>query len=134
MSLIECHQGLRQATFTVNGHEQPIRICDRGVGDLWLYRDSVGVAGVVRSRTFEEAWQCVVDEILPDAAPDQPDNQLDLHADELPEGIYRRSKGAPTNEGLRSPLAREDLNGSLLQPLTAGELERLGITLYVEDI
>ena len=133
MSLIQCHQGLRRASLVVGGTEHPIRVWDDGVGHLWLYRESRGIVGIVRATTFEEAWRCVVDQILPDAVPDCSVNQRNLHAGELPEGIHRRRSGVPTNEDLHSSLAQEDPAGSLLQPLTAKEVERWNIKLYIED-
>lgn len=43
----------------------PIKTYSDGVGDpLWVYRDSMGVVGIVQSRSWETAYECVLDEIL----------------------------------------------------------------------
>jgi len=121
MGLINDDQSLDGAT--VRGHK--LRVWDEGFGPLWVYRESLGAVGVVRARTWEEAHECVVDEIMDDGDIDDTDNQPDADGN-LPEGLSWRSSGVPSQEGLESPLAQEDLNGSLLDCLTdalAAELE-----------
>lgn len=100
-----------------------LRTWDEGFDDdtVWLYAESLGPVGVVRATTWEDAWSCVVDEILSDADPDDPDNYGDYDEDgwrSLAEGILWRGNGIPSNDGLESPMAQEDLNGSVLRPIT----------------
>lgn len=47
-----------------NRFSRPIKIYDDGFGPLWVYRESLGVVGIVRSQTESDAWDCVLDEIL----------------------------------------------------------------------
>ena len=124
----------------------PIRFWDDGFGSLWVYRETMGVVGIVRATTWEEAYQCVVDEIMCDADPDDPENwpagdESDEDRPEgepptdgdYPEGIHVRGSGVPSNDGLDSPLAAEDLNGIALEPLTPELLSKLKITLEIEN-
>ncbi len=47
-----------------NRFSRPIKIYDDGFGPLWVYRESLGVVGIVRSQTESDAWDCILDEIL----------------------------------------------------------------------
>lgn len=114
---------------TVRGHRT--RVWDDGMGPLWIYRETLGVSGIVRAQTWEHAYQCVVDEIMDDADPSDPDNQPDADGN-LPEGLHWRGSGVPSQEGLESPLAAEDLNGSVLEALTPALVEALEIELEIE--
>ena len=115
-----------------------IRFWDEGFGPLWVYRESLGVVGVVRATNWEDAWACVVDEIMDDADPSDDCNYArdyneDADEGELAEGVHYRGSGVPSNEGLESPLASEDLNGSALDLLTPEFAAELGLQIEVED-
>ena len=95
---------------------------DDGFGPLWVLVESLGPIGVIRAQTWGDAWSAAVDEILPDADPNDPDTyarSYDESADpeDLAEGCHYRGSGIPSNPKLRSPIAREDLNGCRLVPL-----------------
>lgn len=98
-----------------------LRSYDDAYGPAWLYRDASGLVGVVRARTWEDAWEIVTDEILDDADPDDYANLAD-DAD-LPEGLHFRSNGAGHNRWNQTGIAQEDLNGSRLEPLTGALIE-----------
>lgn len=105
----------------VRGHD--LRTWDEGFGPLWLYSESLGPLGVVRAMTWEEAFECVVDEIMDDADDEQLGEAQ--ATEETPEGCHWRG-GTPSNPNLESPLAQSDLNGCALEQLTpqlAGRLE-----------
>jgi len=115
----------------------PIAIWDEGFGPLWVYRESLGVMGVVRASTWEEAYECVVDEIMLDADPEDPstyarDYDEDAEEGELAEGVHYRSSGVPSNPNRTSYLAAEDLNGSALDLLTPELLSALEIAVEIE--
>ena len=44
--------------------DNPIKTYDDGFGPLWVYRESLGVVGVVRAQNWESADSIVGDEIL----------------------------------------------------------------------
>ena len=111
-----------------------LRTWDDGFGPLWVYVETLGPVGVVRARTWEEACACVVDEIMDDADPMDPDTyarSYDPDAEEwdLAEGCHYRGSGVPSNPRLHSPLAREDLNGSDLVRADKRTLERLRVAV-----
>ena len=109
-----------------------IRFWDEGFGPLYVYRETLGVVGVVRAMSWHDAWECVVDEIMCDADPKDPDNHPDQYGN-LPEGIHWRGSGVPSNEGLESPVAAEDLNGSSLDELTPELLSELELKIELES-
>lgn len=107
-----------------------IRIWDDGFGDLWVYRNSMGVKGIVRAEAWEDAFSCVVDEIMDDADSSDPCNRIDSEGN-LPEGVLFRGNGVPSQKGLESNLAADDINGSSLDKLTPILLAELEITLDI---
>ena len=125
MELITEDQSLNGATMRDNA----LRIWDDGFGPLWVYSETLGPVGVVRARTWEDAHEFAVDEIMDDGDMSDPDNQPEPDGT-LPEGLHHRG-GVPCNDGLVSNLAREDLNGSTLELLTAELAEGLEIEVQV---
>lgn len=110
-------------------NDQPLRFWDDGFGPTWVYRDTMGVVGVVRANSWADAYQCVIDEIMPDADPE--DAEI-WDGETLAEGYHFRSSGVPSAEELNSHVAQEDLNGSMLQRLTPDLANELGIALKIE--
>ncbi len=51
------------------GHD--IKVYDDGFGPLWVYQESLGVVGLVRALSYEEAWDSVLDEILTPVPSDE---------------------------------------------------------------
>ncbi len=47
------------------GHD--IRFYDDGYGQLYIMRDSMGIMGIVRARTWEDAYEICEDEFFPEA-------------------------------------------------------------------
>lgn len=44
----------------------PIKVYDDSYGPLWIHRDSMGISGIVRARTWEDAYSICEDELFPD--------------------------------------------------------------------
>ena len=42
-----------------------IKVYDDGFGPLWIHRDSMGISGIVRAQTWEEAYSICEDEFFP---------------------------------------------------------------------
>lgn len=116
----EC--GLDAGSLDVSGvawRGHPLRFWSEGSGDLYLYVESLGPVGAVRAGSWEEAWECVIDSIMDDADPADPDTyarsyEPDAPEGELADGCHYRSGSPDVVNGLRSPIAREDINGSRL--------------------
>jgi len=51
----------------VNDYGREIRTYDDGYGPIWGFYDSMGLLGLVRARSFEEAWSICEDEMFPEA-------------------------------------------------------------------
>lgn len=49
----------------VNSYGREVRSYDDGFGPLWVHRDSMGVSGVVRARTWTDAYGICEDEFFP---------------------------------------------------------------------
>jgi hypothetical protein len=62
--LITDEQTLIGASYN-SGH--PIRIYDDGFGPLWISRDSMGINGIVRAQSWEDAYGICEDEFFPEA-------------------------------------------------------------------
>jgi len=45
-----------------------IRTYDDGFGPLWIHRDSMGISGIVRAQTWNDAYSIVEDEFFPEAS------------------------------------------------------------------
>jgi hypothetical protein len=86
-----------------------IPVWDEGWGPLWVVMQSCGnfslPAGLIRARTWEEAWEAAIDEVF--ASPDEDElakyqkameeNGTDDLPD-LPDGWQYRGSGSPSNE------------------------------------
>ncbi len=94
------------------------RFWDDGFGPVWRYAETMGTLGVVRARTWDDAWNCVVDEIMDDADPE--DLSTDPDGPEWPEGVHVRGSGQPASPWATTPYAQEDPNGSRLNLLGSG--------------
>ena len=64
MSLINDTQSLVGATSRY-GHK--IAVYDDGYGPLFIHRDSMGISGIVRAKTWEDAYSICEDEFFPEA-------------------------------------------------------------------
>ena len=62
--MITDEQTLAGAKFN---HGAPISFYDDGYGPLWIHRDSMGISGIVRARTWEDAYSICEDEFFPEA-------------------------------------------------------------------
>ena len=61
--LITDEQSLVSAQFN---HGTPIQTYDDGFGPLFILRDSMGVQGIIRAQTWEDAYSIAEDEMFPD--------------------------------------------------------------------
>lgn len=61
--LITDEQSLVSAQFN---HGTPIQTYDDGFGPLFILRDSMGVQGIIRAQTWEDAYGIAEDEMFPD--------------------------------------------------------------------
>lgn len=63
--LISDNQALIGAKYSPSGYE--ISTYDDGFGPLWISRNSLGINGIVRAKTWEDAYSICEDEFFPEA-------------------------------------------------------------------
>ena len=106
-----------------------IKTYDDGFGPLWVIQNSMGVEGIVRAQTWEDAWSIAEDEIFPRANEEDVENfEKDYGPDWSEDGAWNESYGFSGNNGIYE----KDLNGDYLNPLTQQNCEECGITLEIE--
>lgn len=106
------------------GSKEPVDFWDDGYGPLWVSRNCLSIDGVVRAQSWEDAYQCAIDELLPDYDYNAEDFDEDGNP---PEGVGWRDGGVPINPKLNAPMYQKDLNGQAIVPLTPELAEDLGI-------
>lgn len=52
----------------VNQFGSPIPVYDDGFGQLYIHRDSMGISGIVRAQSWEDAYSICEDEFFPEAS------------------------------------------------------------------
>lgn len=124
------------------GHAIPVY--DDGFGRLFIHRDSMGISGIVRAQTWEDAYSICEDEFFPagDAEANEERNRLEA----MPEGSERdhacvcwdesygyRNNTRKEKDGSLSSIYAKDLNGDALDVLTPELLAQLEITLQIEN-
>lgn len=115
----------------------PIRTYDNGFGPLWVLQDSMGIAGIVRAQTWEEAYECCEDEIFPSVdLSDAADFEKDFGENWIEDASWNEQYGIRPNgprETGGSCYYRKDLNGELLNPLTETLAKELEISVEISD-
>jgi hypothetical protein len=122
----------------------PIPVYDEGLGPLWIHRDSMGISGIVRAQTWEDAYSICEDEFFPDGDEEAADEMARIEA--MSDGDERRHlqacwdeaygyrpNGRRTVEGRYSHIYAKDLNGGHLDRLTDSLLAELEITLEIKE-
>jgi len=124
------------------GHD--IATYDDGYGPLFIHRDSMGISGIVRAQTWEDAYSICEDEFFhagdEDAEKDYkamealPDGDEKSHAQACWDEAYGyRGNSRAEKDGSTSSIYAKDLNGDSFDVLTPKLLEDLGITLEIAN-
>jgi hypothetical protein len=121
---------------TGSGYE--IQTYDDGFGPLWISRNSIGINGIVRAQTWEDAYSICEDEFFPEA-----DETIDEIVKEygktwyedacFQEGFGFRNNGPNSTDKLNHGIYSKDLNGDHLDLLTDEMVADLGITLNITE-
>lgn len=115
------------AAFSRFGH--PIPVYDDGFGPLYIHRDSLGVSGIVRAQTWEDAYSICEDEFFPAADESEEEFIQEFGEDFTEDAAWQESYGFRPNGGIY----RRDLHGDRLDLLTPELLEALKIRLVIES-
>lgn len=124
------------------GHK--IATYDDGFGPLFIHRDSMGISGIVRAQSWEDAYSICEDEFFPAGDEDANKEQEEIEAMEdgekknherdcWDEAYGFRGNGRKESDGTVSYIYAKDLNGDSLEPLTERLVKELEITLEIED-
>ena len=106
-----------------------IKTYDDGFGPLWVIQNSMGIEGIVRAESWEDAWSTAEDEIFPRANEEDVENfEKDYGPDWMDDGCWNESYGFSGSNGIYE----KDINGDYLNPLTTKNCEEWGITLEIE--
>jgi hypothetical protein len=138
-ALITDEQSLISATSRF-GHA--IRTYDDGFGKLYIHRDSMGISGIVRAQSWEDAYSICEDEFFPSADAEAGETMAKIEA--MPQGKERdheqacfdeaygfRPNGRKEANNALSCIYAKDLNGDALDLLTPALLAELEITLEI---
>ena len=139
--MIEDTQSLKAAKFT---HGTPITVYDDGYGPLFMHRDSMGISGIVRAQTWEDAYSICEDEFFPAGDDDAREEMERIEAMEDGEeknhaqACWDESYGYRGNtrkmpDGSLSSIYARDLNGDSLNRLPQALCNDLGIVLEIVE-
>ena len=139
--MIKDTQSLKSAKFT---HGTPITVYDDGYGPLFIHRDSMGISGIVRAQTWEDAYSICEDEFFPAGDDDAGEEMERIEAMEDGEeknhaqACWDESYGYRGNtrkmpDGSLSSIYARDLNGDSLNRLTQALCNDLGIVLEIVE-
>lgn len=122
----------------------PVAFWDDGCGPLWIHRDSMGITGITRAQTWEDAYSAAEDELFPAGDEEAAEAMREIEA--TPEGEERdhlqacydevygyRGSARQMPDGSLSSIYAKDLNGDSLDLLTDELAEELEITLEIDD-
>lgn len=120
-----------------NGSGVEISTYDDGFGPLWLHRDSMGISGIVRAQTWEDAYSICEDEFFPEA-DETVDELVKEYGEkwtenaEFCEAYGFRPNGRNERDKIGHAIYAKDLNGDYLDRLTPELLTDLDIELTIE--
>lgn len=107
-----------------------VKFWDEGFGPLWLYQSADYDFGVIRAQTWEEAYECVEDEILPRATHEEMLRDFPGYTDpesmtEHDRDCFDESYGISGNNGYY----HKPMNGECLEPLTPALCKKHGLMI-----
>lgn len=113
------------------------RFYDDGDGQLFVLRNSMGIQGFVRARSWEDAYSIAEDELFPSADEDafeKDHEQMTDHEracwDEF-YGYRPNGQGGPTPKEDKG-IYQKDLNGEFLDGVTDEFVKELNIEIEIE--
>lgn len=111
------------------------RTWDAGFGPLWVYEEPFGILGVIRAKTWEEAYECALDEIMDGCTYAEmvkeagltPEDEERIRVNGLDvEGYEWRTTGVPSSPWAKGEIATPDLNYSGLRLMNSKDAEEVG--------
>ena len=98
----------------------------------------MGISGIVRAQTWEDAYEICEDEFFPAATETHEEWIAEYGEDYTDNACWQEAYGFRNNtrteeDGTLSSIYAKDLNGDSLERLTPALLERLEITLEIAE-
>jgi hypothetical protein len=109
-----------------------IRTYDDGYGPIFIHRNSMGITGIVRARTWEDAYSICEDEFFPDADMTHEEMVQYFGENYMDNNAWHESFGFRPNGGTRNPIYAKDLGNDYLDLVTPELLAALEITLEIK--
>jgi hypothetical protein len=133
--LINDEQQLNGAKY-LSGYE--ISVYDDGFGPLWISRNSIGTNGVVRARTWEDAYSICEDEFFLEATETMDEIVKEYGSEWIENACFQeafgfRNNGANIRDVIGHGIYSKDMNGDYLDLLTAKMVADLGIVLDITE-
>lgn len=115
-----------------------IPVYDDGFGPLFIHRDSMGISGIVRAQTWEDAYSICEDEFFPAATETEEEWVAEYGENFTDDACWQEAFGFRGNarkedDGTLSSIYAKDLNGDSLDKLTPELLAELEITLEITE-
>lgn len=115
--------------------DSPIKFYDDSWGNFWVFRDTGGIVGIVRARTWEDAYSIVEDEFLPVVPVEDIHECYDMTAEQYAKKSANNGEDWPDlvegysyqSNSTGSGIVHHDLNGESLDVLTLELIEHLEI-------
>lgn len=110
-----------------------IQTYDDGYGPLWILSESLGVTGIIRAQTWNDAYEIAEDEFFPSPDEGPEEWEKEYGADWSENACWQESYGFRPNSRNEpnGSFYQKDLNGERLEKLTPALLESLEITLEI---
>ena len=116
----------------------PIPVYDDYIGQLYVYRDSMGVEGIVRAMSWEDAYGICQDEFIMEATETVEELEKEYGEDWIEHECFQESYGFRPNgpnqsDKLQHGIYAKDVNGEALDVLTNEMLAQWEISLVWQD-
>ncbi len=123
----------RQLISVRNEYGRLLPIYDDGYGKLYIHRDSMGISGIVRAQSWEDAYEICEDEFFPDADVTEAELIKEFGEDWQDDASFQEQYGYRNNCNGKDLLYAKDLNGDALDLLTPALAEHLGLTIITRE-
>jgi hypothetical protein len=131
------------APIRVLQHGEAIDIVDSNASDsakLYVLQNSLGIVGIVRADSWEDAWEVAEDELFPEADEStwagvakecgfEGDEEELMNDAVFQENYGFRPNGPNVHDQFKMGLYQKDLNGESLDLLTDALATRLGLVI-----
>lgn len=116
-----------------------IPVYDDGYGKLYILRNTLGIQGIVRARSWHDAYSICEDEFMPEADMSWEDiaKECECTPDELMEndifqdGYGFRPNGPNSTDTFKHGIYSKDINGEMLSGLDRTSMKLFDITVHI---